>query len=62
MAETIAPAERDSDEDLSMDPDDARDYEDQFPCRDALDSLGSINDEILSILKQIPEWKASVRR
>ena len=27
VAETIAPAERDSDEDRSMDPDDARDYE-----------------------------------
>ena len=59
VAETIAPAERDTDEDRSMDPDDARDYEDQFPCPDAPDSPGRINDENLeilaAILKRIPE-------
>ena len=59
VAETIASALRDTDEDRSMDPDDARDNEDQFPCPDAPDSPGRINNENLeilaAILKSIPE-------
>ena len=59
MAEPVAAAAHDSEEDLSMDPDDARDYEDHFPCPDAPHSHGRINDENLemlaAILKSIPE-------
>ena len=46
-------------EDRFMDPDDSRDYADQFPYPDGPDSPGSINDENLeilaSIMKLIPE-------
>ena len=59
VAEPVAAAAHDSEEDWSMDPDDARDYADQFPFPDDPDSPGSINDENLeilaAILKQIPE-------
>ena len=59
VAEPVAAAAHDSEEDWSMDPDDARDYADQFPYPDDPDSPGSINDENLeilaAILKQIPE-------
>ena len=59
VAEPVAAAEHDSEEDLLMDPDDARDYADQFPYPDDPDSPGSINDENLeilaSIMKLIPE-------
>ena len=47
VAEPVAAAEHDSEEDQLMDPDDARDYADQFPYPDDPDSPGSINDEIL---------------
>ena len=50
VAEPVAAAAHDSEEDRSMDPDDARDYADQFPYSD------NENLEILAaILKQIPE-------
>ena len=59
QAEPVAAAAHDSEEDRSMDPDDARDYADQFPYPDDPDSPGSINDENLeilaAILNQIPE-------
>ena len=59
VAEPVAAAEHDSEEDRLMDPDDARDYADQFPYPDDPDNPGSINDENLeilaSILKLIPE-------
>jgi hypothetical protein len=59
VEEPIAPAALDSEEDRSMDPDDARDYEDQFPCLGVPARTGSINDENLeilaAILKNIPE-------
>ena len=61
VAEPVAAAAHDSEEDWSMDsdPDDARDYADQFPYPDDPDSPGSINDENLeilaSIMKLIPE-------
>ena len=59
VAEPVAAAEHDSEEDRSMDPDDSRDYADQFPYPDDPDSPGSINDENLeilaSIMKHIPE-------
>ena len=59
VAEPVAAAAHDSEEDRSMDPDDARDYADQFPYPDDPDSPGSINDENLeilaSIMKLIPE-------
>ena len=59
VAEPVAAAAHDSEEDRSMDPDDARDYADQFPYFDAPDSPGSINDTNLEILaatlKLIPE-------
>ena len=59
VAEPVAAAAHDSEEDRSMDPDDARDYADQFPYPDDPDSPGSINNENLeilaSILKLIPE-------
>ena len=59
MAELVAAAAHDSEEDLSMDLEDAHDYADQFPYPDDPDSPGSINDENLeilaAILKQIPE-------
>ena len=59
VAEPVAAAAHDSEEDRSMDPDDARDYADQFPYPDDPDSPGSINDENLeilaAILKQVPE-------
>ena len=59
VEEPIAPAALDSEEDQSMDPDDARDYEDQFPCLGDPARTGSINDENLeifaAILKNIPE-------
>ena len=59
MAEPGAAAAHDSEEDRSMDQDDARDYADQFPYPDDPDSPGSINDEsreiLAAILKQIPE-------
>ena len=48
-----------SEEDRSMDPDDARDYADQLPYHDDPDIPGSINDDNLeilaAILEQIPE-------
>ena len=57
--DSVAAAEHDSEEDRPMDPDDARDYADQFPIPDDPDSPGSINDENLeilaSIMKLIPE-------
>ena len=40
VAEPIAAAAHDSEEDQSMDPDDARDYADQFPYPDDPDSPG----------------------
>ena len=53
------PLQHDSEEDRLMDPDDARDYADQFPYPDDPDSPGSINNENLeilaSIMKLIPE-------
>ena len=59
VAEPVAAAAHDSEDDWSMDPDDVRDYADQFPYSDDPDSPGSINDENLeilaAILKQIPE-------
>ena len=59
VAEPVAAAEHDSEEDRLMDPDDSRDYADQFPYPDDPDSPGSINDENLeilaSIMKLIPE-------
>ena len=59
VAEPVAAAEHDSEEDRFMDPDDSRDYADQFPYPDDPDSPGSINNENLeilaAILKQIPE-------
>ena len=59
VAETIAPVERDSEEDRSMDQDDARDYENQFPYPDDPDSPRRINEEsfeiLAAILKRIPE-------
>ena len=59
VAEPVAAAEHDSEEDRSMDPYDARDYADQFPYPDDPDSPGSINYENLeilaSIMKLIPE-------
>ena len=59
VVEPVAAAEHDSEEDRSMDPDDSRDYADQFPYPDDPDSPGSINDENLeslaSIMKLIPE-------
>ena len=59
VAEPVAAAAHDSEEDRSMDPDDARDYADQFPYPHDPDSPGSINDENLEILaavlKQISE-------
>ena len=36
VAEPVSAAAHDSEEDLSMDPDDARDYANQFPCPDVL--------------------------
>ena len=60
VAEPVAAAEHDSEEDQLLDPDDASDYADQFPYPDDPDSPGSINDENLeilaAILKQIPEF------
>ena len=53
MAEPVAAAEHDSEEDLLMDPDDARDFADQFPYPDDPDSPGSINNENLEILASI---------
>ena len=59
VAEPVAAAEHDSEEDWLMDPDDTRDYADQFPYPDDPDSPGSINNENLeilaSIMKLIPE-------
>ena len=59
VAEPVAAAAHDSEDDWSMDQDDARDYADQFPYPDDPDSPGSIKDENLEILapilKQIPE-------
>ena len=61
VAEPVAAAAHDSEDDRSMDTVDARDYADQFPYPDDPDSPGSvmINDENLeilaAILKQIPE-------
>ena len=59
VAEPVAVAEHDSEEDQLLDPDDASDYADQFPYPDDPGSPGSINDEYLeilaAILKQIPE-------
>ena len=66
VAEPVAAAEHDSEEDRLMDPDDARDYADQFPYPDDPGSPGSINDENLeilaAILKQIPECNAMHRQ
>ena len=53
VAEPVAAAEHDSEEDQLMDPDDVRDYADQFPYPDDPDSPGSINDENLEILASI---------
>ena len=50
VAEPVAAAEHDSEEDRLMDQDDSRDYADQFPYPDDPDSPGSINDENLEIL------------
>jgi len=59
VEEPIAPAALDSEEDQSMDPDDARDDGDQFPCLGDRARTGSINNENLeilaAILKNIPE-------
>ena len=56
MEEPVAAAAHDSEEDQSMDPDDAR--ADQFPYAEDPDSPESINDENLeilaAILKKIP--------
>ena len=53
VAEPVAAAEHDSEEDQLMDPDNARDYADQFPYPDDPDSPGSMNDENLEILASI---------
>ena len=53
VAEPVAAAAHDSEEDQLMDPDDAHDYADQFPYPDDPDSPGSINDENLEILASI---------
>ena len=59
VEEPVAAAAHHSEEDRSLDPDDARDYADQFPYPDDPDSPGSINNEnheiLPAILKQIPE-------
>ena len=59
VAEPVAAAEHDSEEDQLLDQDDASDYADQFPYPDDPDSHGSINNEnheiLPAILKQIPE-------
>ena len=59
VAEPVAVAAHDSEDDRSMDPDDARDYADQFPYSDAPVSPGSINyanlEILAAILKLIPE-------
>ena len=59
LAEPVAAAEHDSEENQLLDPDDASDYADQYSCPNDPDSPGSINDENLeilaAILKQIPE-------
>lgn len=54
VAEPVAVTERDSDEDGSMDPYDALDYEDQFLDPDAPDSPG-LGGILQAILKRIPE-------
>ena len=58
VAEPVAAAAHDSEEDRSMGPDDTCDYADLFPYPDDPDSPGSINDENLeilaAILKKIP--------
>ena len=46
VAEPVAAAEHDSEEDQSMDPDDSRDYADQFPYPDDPDSPGTYYDII----------------
>ena len=59
VAEPVAAAEHDSEEDKLLDQDDASAYADQFLYPDDPDSPGSINNENLeilaAILKQIPE-------
>ena len=49
VAEPVAAAEHDSEEDQLLDPEDASDYADQFPYP------GSINNENLEILASIME-------
>ena len=55
VAEPVAAAEDDSEEDRLMDPDDARDYADQFPCPDDPDSPDENLEILASIMKLIPE-------
>jgi hypothetical protein len=50
VEEPIKSAARDSEEELSMDPDDASDYEDHFSCLGDPARPGSINNENLEIL------------
>ena len=58
MADPIVPPASDFESDQSMDPDEARDYADQFPYHDDPDSPGSVNDEnrdiLAAILKCVP--------
>ena len=65
-AEPVAAAAHDSEEDRSMDPNDARDFADQFPYPEDPDSPESINHEnleiLVAILKQIPECNAMRRQ
>ncbi len=53
VEEPIASAALDSEEDRSMDPDDARDYEDRFSCLGDPARAGSINYENLEVLAVI---------
>ena len=55
VADPIVPAASDSESDRSMDPDEARDYADQFAYHDDPDSPGSVNDENSEILAEILE-------
>ena len=55
VADPIVPAASDSESDRSMDPDEARDYADQFAYHDDPDSPGSVNDKNSEILAEILE-------
>ena len=53
MADPIVPAASDSESDRSMDPDEARDYADQFQIPGSPGSPGGVNDENLEILAAV---------